>query len=102
MKLLTASEFGAKHGLSASWVRRRCKSGLVWHDRKCICEKSDGHWLIPEEATIHAKLPKNFRELKTRRQKKFLASCKSVEDNLERASPFRNATITIDWSKVKW
>ena len=44
---------------------------------------------------VIAALPPDHREVKTRQQKEFLASCVTAEDNIRRASPFEGVQLEI-------
>jgi hypothetical protein len=95
----TVAEFSQRFGLSQERIRTFCRTGRIPGAQLLGMQ-----WLIPDEAVLPVRkngrpgkpipiLPTNARETKTAAQKQFLASCSSAEENIARASPFRNATI---------
>ena len=98
----TVSQFALMNDLSRERVRTFCKQGRI-----AGAMRIGALWVIPDDAELPARkvgrprktidiLPADSREIKTRKQKKYLASCKSPEQNLSFASPFANAKIEIE------
>ena len=95
----TIAQFSKRFGLSKERIRTFCREG-----RLPGAQLIGKQWIIPDDAALPVRkngrpgkpielLPSNERELKTEQQRQFLASCNSVEENINLASPFRNAVI---------
>lgn len=97
----SVAQFSKRFGLSQERIRTFCREGRIPG-----AQLVGKQWIIPDDAALPVRkngrpgkpiptLPANARELKTTAQKQFLASCSSADENIERASPFRNAIIKV-------
>ena len=97
----SVAQFSKRYGLSQERIRTFCREGRVPG-----AQLVGKQWVIPDDAALPVRkngrpgkpiplLPSNTRELKTAKQKQFLESCNSAEENIALASPFRNATIKV-------
>ena len=99
--MITIAQFAWMNNLSCERVRSFCREGRI-----AGAQRVGLQWILPEDAVLPPRkagrppkgfgiLPANAREIKTRKQKAFLESCKSPEENLAIASPFVGVTIEI-------
>ena len=97
----SVAQFSKRFDLSQERIRTFCREGRIPG-----AQLVGKQWIIPDDAGLPVRkngrpgkpieiLPANARELKTTAQKQFLASCSSADENIERASPFRNAIIKV-------
>lgn len=97
----TVAQFSKRFGLSQERIRTFCREGRIPG-----VQLVGKQWVIPDDAVLPVRkngrpgkplelLPSNTREIKTAKQKQFLASCSSAEENIDLASPFRNAVIKV-------
>ena len=97
----SVAQFSKRFGLSQERIRTFCREGRIPG-----AQLVGKQWIIPDDAVLPVRkngrpgkplelLPGNARDLKTTKQKQFLASCASAEENIALASPFRNAVIKV-------